>query len=160
MTTACSPTAICRRSTTCLPISASPAFVCSNHDGRGDWLAFQSASYFRSAGELRQYGASARGITVNTVGPTPEEFPLFTPFWIEEPPDGSVIVCALMDGFSLAGAFRFVVRRETGRRDGRRGGALPAQGHRRSRRRAAHLHALVLGVCPPRRACRLAAGNP
>ena len=84
-------------------------------EGRGgDWLEFQSASYFRSAGELRQYGASARGITIDTVGPTPEEFPLFTPFWIEEPSDGSkaVTVSALMDGFSLAGAFRFVVRRE------------------------------------------------
>lgn len=82
--------------------------------GSGDWLEFQSASYFRSAGELRQYGASARGITIDTVGPTREEFPLFTPFWIEEPSDGShrVIVSALMDGFSLAGAFRFVVSRE------------------------------------------------
>jgi len=84
-------------------------------DGHGDWLEFQSASYFRSAGELRQYGASARGVTVDTVGPKPEEFPLFTPFWIEEPADGSntVVISALMDGFSLAGAVRFVVRRET-----------------------------------------------
>jgi glucans biosynthesis protein len=80
----------------------------------GDWLAFQSSSYFRSAGELRQYGASARGVTINTVGPTGEEFPLFTPFWIEEPSDGShaFIISAVMDGFSIAGAFRFVVRRE------------------------------------------------
>jgi glucans biosynthesis protein len=80
----------------------------------GDWLEFQSASYFRSAGELRQYGASARGVTVDTVGPQREEFPLFTPFWIEEPSPRSneIIVTALLDGFSLAGAFRFVVRRE------------------------------------------------
>jgi glucans biosynthesis protein len=87
-------------------------FRVMERDRPGDWLEFQSASYFRSAGELHQYGASARGITVNTVGPAPEEFPLFTPFWIEEPPDGTVIVTALMDGFSLAGAFRFVVRRD------------------------------------------------
>src|SRR5262249_35856746 len=87
-------------------------FRMMNTDRPGDWLEFQSASYFRSAGELRQYGASARGVTVNTVGPSREEFPLFTPFWIEEPADGSVVVTALLDGFSLAGAFRFVVRRE------------------------------------------------
>ena len=31
-----------------------------------DWLAFQGASYFRSAGQDGQYGASARGIAVNT----------------------------------------------------------------------------------------------
>ena len=129
-------------------------------DQRGDWLAFQSASYFRSAGELRQYGASARGVTINTVGPTREEFPLFTPFWIEEPEDGAVIVCALMDGFSIAGAFRFVVTREESRGDGRRGGALSPKGHRQSRGCAAHLHALVLRVFSARRGCRLATGNP
>ena len=31
-----------------------------------DWLAFQGASYFRSSGQDAQYGASARGIAINT----------------------------------------------------------------------------------------------
>ena len=31
-----------------------------------DWLAFQGASYFRSSGQDEQYGASARGIAINT----------------------------------------------------------------------------------------------
>ena len=33
-----------------------------------DWLAFLGASYFRSAGELDQYGISARGIAIDTAG--------------------------------------------------------------------------------------------
>ena len=57
-------------------------------DGRGketDWLAFQGASYFRTSGEDNQYGASARGIAINTAMPEPEEFPRFVEFWLEEP---------------------------------------------------------------------------
>jgi len=49
-----------------------------------DWLAFQGASYFRSSGELDQYGLSARGVAIDA-GLTPEEFPRFTEFWLEEP---------------------------------------------------------------------------
>ncbi|MCA9480400.1 MAG: glucan biosynthesis protein, partial [Nitrospira sp.] len=30
-----------------------------------DWMAFLGASYFRSAGELNQYGLSARGVAIN-----------------------------------------------------------------------------------------------
>ena len=48
-------------------------------DGRGqetDWLAFQGASYFRTSGEDNQYGASARGIAINTAMPEPEELSL------------------------------------------------------------------------------------
>src|SRR4029079_4830272 len=57
-------------------------------DGRQaptDWLAFQGASYFRSAGQENQYGGSARGIAVNTAASTKEEFPRFVEFWLEEP---------------------------------------------------------------------------
>ena len=50
-----------------------------------DWLAFQGASYFRSAGQQNQYGASARGIAVNTALSTKEEFPRFAEFWLAEP---------------------------------------------------------------------------
>jgi len=35
-------------------------------DAKGDWLAYQGASYFRSAGPLDQYGLSARGIAIDT----------------------------------------------------------------------------------------------
>ncbi|WP_068462222.1 glucan biosynthesis protein [Hyphomicrobium sulfonivorans] len=81
-------------------------------NGRGqetDWLAFQGASYFRSSGEDDQYGASARGIAINTAMPQPEEFPRFTEFWLEEAKDEAspFVVYALLDGPSIAGAYRF-----------------------------------------------------
>ncbi|HEX4635623.1 MAG TPA: glucan biosynthesis protein [Rhizomicrobium sp.] len=71
-----------------------------------DWLAFQGASYFRSSGQDAQYGASARGIAINTAALTPEEFPRFSDFWLEN--SGPVIVIyALLDGPSLTGAYKF-----------------------------------------------------
>jgi glucans biosynthesis protein len=79
-----------------------------------DWVAFLGASYFRAIGELRQYGLSARGVAVDTaVFGREEEFPDFTHVFFETPPPGAdaVTVCALIDGPSLTGAFRFVMRR-------------------------------------------------
>lgn len=78
--------------------------------GRGDWLAFQGASYFRSAGALDQYGLSARGLAINTGIDGREEFPSFTRFWLERGPGGAVTVYALLEGPSVAGAYRFVNR--------------------------------------------------
>jgi periplasmic glucans biosynthesis protein len=81
---------------------------------KNDWVAFLGASYFRAIGELYQYGLSARGAAVDTaVFGKPEEFPSFTHVYFETPaPDqDGVTVLALLDGPSLAGAFRFVMRR-------------------------------------------------
>lgn len=80
-----------------------------NADGETDWLAFQGASYFRSAGPLGQYGLSARGIAVDTAAPgTTESFPRFTAFWLEQPSDGSAIrIHALLEGEHVTGAYRF-----------------------------------------------------
>ncbi len=79
-----------------------------------DWVAFLGASYFRAIGELYQYGLSARGLAVDVAvfGRT-EEFPSFTHVYFETPQAGSdtVTVYALLDGPSVAGAFRFVMRR-------------------------------------------------
>ena len=73
---------------------------------------FLGASYFRSLGKGEAYGLSARGLAVDTTGPGPEEFPAFTAFWIERPAPGadSIVVHALLDGPSVAGAYRFVIR--------------------------------------------------
>jgi glucans biosynthesis protein len=73
----------------------------------GDWLAFLGAAYFRTAGALNQYGASARGLALNAGGPATEEFPRFTRFWLERAPGAGLIVYALMEGPSVAGAYRF-----------------------------------------------------
>lgn len=82
-------------------------------DGRGketDWLAFQGASYFRTSGQDNQYGASARGIAINTAMPQPEEFPRFVEFWIEQPTNDTptITIYALLDGPSISGAYKFV----------------------------------------------------
>ncbi|HEX3485707.1 MAG TPA: glucan biosynthesis protein, partial [Micropepsaceae bacterium] len=71
-----------------------------------DWLAFQGASYFRSSGSEDQYGASARGIAINTALSTTEEFPRFSHFWLSEQGQ-TVTVYALLDGPSITGAYRF-----------------------------------------------------
>jgi glucans biosynthesis protein len=79
-----------------------------------DWVAFLGGTYFRAIGELFQYGLSARGLAVDTaVHAKVEEFPDFTHVYFETPQPGSdtVTVCALMDSVSVAGAFRFVMRR-------------------------------------------------
>jgi glucans biosynthesis protein len=88
-------------------------------DGPGantDWLAFQGASYFRSAGQQNQYGASARGIAVDTALSTKEEFPRFIEFWLAQPDrhHSSITIYALLDGPSLTGAYRFVATKQTG----------------------------------------------
>lgn len=81
---------------------------------KNDWVAFLGASYFRAIGELHQYGLSARGIAVNVSAPgRQEEFPAFTQFYFETPGGDSdtVTVYALLEGPSVTGAYKFVMRR-------------------------------------------------
>jgi glucans biosynthesis protein len=90
--------------------------VMDSHQAATDWLAFQGASYFRSSGQDNQYGGSARGIAVNTVSSSKEEFPRFVEFWLAEPQAGraSMTIYALLDGPSLTGAYQFEATKETG----------------------------------------------
>jgi glucans biosynthesis protein len=74
--------------------------------GDGDWLSFQGATYFRTAGGQNQYGISARAVAVDTALADSEEFPAFTEFWIEPVSDQAVRIYALIDGPSLTGAMR------------------------------------------------------
>lgn len=104
-----------------------------------DWIAFLGATYFRAIGELYQYGLSARAIAIDVAeAQTPEEFPIFTHFYIEAPQskDQGVTVYGLLDGPSVVGAVRFVLWRQKGvvmevsqslflRRDVRRLGLAP-----------------------------------
>ena len=81
---------------------------------KNDWVAFLGASYFRAIGELYQYGLSARGVAVNVAAPgRQEEFPAFTRFYFETPAgdSDSMAVFALLDGPSVAGAYRFHMTR-------------------------------------------------
>ncbi|MEQ9607034.1 MAG: glucan biosynthesis protein D, partial [Kiloniellaceae bacterium] len=80
------------------------------------WATFLGASYFRGVGELGQVGLSARGIALAPGAPGPEEFPDFTDYWFvpAEGPDDAVTVYALLNGPSVAGAYRFLLRRTSG----------------------------------------------
>ncbi|PWJ13788.1 glucan biosynthesis protein [Jannaschia seohaensis] len=77
-----------------------------------EFCVFQGASYFRAIGAAQAYGLSARGIALRTGDPEGEEFPDFTRLWVEEPQPGddTITLHALLDGPSVAGAFRFVIR--------------------------------------------------
>ena len=78
----------------------------------GEFLVFQGASYLRSLGMKQTYGISARGLAVKTASPDGEEFPLFREFWVEQPTPESteIVVHALLDSPSVAGAYHFRVR--------------------------------------------------
>ncbi|HTV33868.1 MAG TPA: glucan biosynthesis protein D [Methylocella sp.] len=81
---------------------------------KNDWVAFLGADYFRSIGELYQYGLSARAVALDvaTAG-KPEEFPDFTQFFIEESQQSgeSMTLYALLEGPSIVGACRFGLTR-------------------------------------------------
>lgn len=72
---------------------------------------FLGATYFRAVARDGQYGLSARGLAVDTALQSGEEFPYFREFWIEKPGEDSdsIIVHALLDSPSLAGACTFTI---------------------------------------------------
>jgi glucans biosynthesis protein len=86
------------------PLNASSRF--------DELVVFQGASYFRSVGRDQTYGLSARGLALKVGDPAGEEFPMFRAFWIEVPARGSsvLVVHALLDSPSVAGAYRFELR--------------------------------------------------
>jgi len=79
-----------------------------------DWMAFMGAAYFRTSGELNQFGLSARALAVGTAMPEPEEFPRFTNFYFAPSEKGDLVIHALMDSPSVTGAVRFDVDRPSG----------------------------------------------
>jgi glucans biosynthesis protein len=84
-----------------------------NHPGKQDEVAtFIGASYFRLLGARQRYGASFRGLAIDTAEPSGEEFPRFTEFWVEKPGAQSTFIqgFALLDSPSVAGAYRFVIK--------------------------------------------------
>lgn len=77
-----------------------------------EFLVFQGASYFRAVAKDQVYGLSARGLAVRTARPDGEEFPHFTDFWIERPPESAeeIVIHALLQSPSVVGAYTFTVR--------------------------------------------------
>ncbi len=74
-------------------------------------MSVKGASFFRALGPGNTYGASARGIAIQTASPDGEEFPEFKEFWIRKPQMGedALRFYALMDGPSVTGAYEFTV---------------------------------------------------
>jgi periplasmic glucans biosynthesis protein len=86
-----------------------------NHPRKQDEVAsFIGASYFRLLGARQRYGASFRGLAIDTAEPGGEEFPRFTEFWVEKPGAYSTFLqlFALLDSPRATGAYRFVIRPE------------------------------------------------
>ncbi len=73
--------------------------------------SFLGASYFRGLGRGQVYGASARGLAINTAEAAGEEFPAFTAFWLEKPARAATAmrVHALLESQSLTGAYSFTI---------------------------------------------------
>lgn len=75
-------------------------------------VSFQGATYFKALAKGLQYGVSARGLAINLSEDGNEEFPTFESFYVERPEPGgnSIVVHALLDSPSCAGAYRFTTR--------------------------------------------------
>ena len=87
-------------------------YALNNPAYKDELIVFQGASYFRALGAGQQYGLSARGLAIDTVGGSGEEFPRFTEFWIQRPATAAseVVVLALLESPRATGAYRFLVR--------------------------------------------------
>ncbi len=79
---------------------------------KDELVSFLGASYFRALGQGQRYGASARGLAIDTAERGGEEFPRFEQFWIERPTAGAkeLVIHALLDSRRVTGAYRFVIR--------------------------------------------------
>lgn len=91
-------------------------FRIMREDLQTDWISFLGAAYFRTDGPDTQYGLSARAIAIDPGLASPEEFPRYTEFYIEDGGEGDadVTIYALMDGPSVAGAYRIAARNGDG----------------------------------------------
>jgi glucans biosynthesis protein len=78
-------------------------------DYMDEFLVFQGASYFRAVARGQLYGLSARGLAVRTARREGEEFPAWTNFWIERPPERAdhIVIHALLQSRSVVGAYTF-----------------------------------------------------
>jgi glucans biosynthesis protein len=84
-----------------------------NAEGRWDELgSFLGASYFRLLGKGQRYGLSARGLALDCgESDRPEEFPLFTDWWLGKPhaDDDGMRIYGLLDSVSCTGAYAFLI---------------------------------------------------
>jgi periplasmic glucans biosynthesis protein len=84
-----------------------------NEPGKWDEVgAFLGASYFRLLGKGQRYGQSARGLAIDCGEPDrPEEFPIFTDWWLGKPhkDDDRVRLYSMLDSVSCVGAYEMII---------------------------------------------------
>jgi glucans biosynthesis protein len=82
-----------------------------NADYFDEVIVFLGASYFRAVGRDQLWGLSARGLAIDTVVPSGEEFPNFVEFWLVKPAADArqLSIHALLDSPSAAGAYSFTL---------------------------------------------------
>ncbi len=88
-------------------------FHLNSPDRMDEFWVNLGASYFRSIPAGAPYGLSARGLSINSgLQGVPEEFPDFQKFWLVRPAADAkeLTAYALMDGPSVAGAWKFTCR--------------------------------------------------
>ncbi len=70
---------------------------------------FLGASYFRLLGPGQAHGLSSRGLAIDSGLERPEEFPVFTEFWLIKPDETTEILefYALLESPSITGAYKF-----------------------------------------------------
>lgn len=80
-------------------------------DHHDEFLVFHGASYFRSLARGQAYGLSARGLAVDMGQDTPEEFPVFSQFYLVEPApeDEALWLLATLVSGRTRGAYAFHV---------------------------------------------------
>ncbi|MFY8326505.1 glucan biosynthesis protein [Pseudoalteromonas sp. ZZD1] len=90
-------------------------FPLNNTQYKDEVAVFQGASYFRLVGPDQVYGISARGLAIDTALSSGEEFPVFKEFWLVKPKaeDTNIVIYALLDSPSVAGAYRFEISPST-----------------------------------------------
>ncbi len=78
-----------------------------------DWLSFLGAAYFRTSGELDQFGLSARALAIDVATPTPEEFPRFTDFYLSPSDTGGLVkIACRMNSPRIAGVLEMDCRKD------------------------------------------------
>jgi glucans biosynthesis protein len=79
---------------------------------KDELAVFLGASYFRLLGKGQRYGASARGLALDTAERGGEEFPRFEQFWIEKPARNAkqLVLYALLESKRVTGAYKFVLK--------------------------------------------------
>ncbi|HEU4583022.1 MAG TPA: glucan biosynthesis protein [Polyangiaceae bacterium] len=84
----------------------------NREDYRDELIAFHGASYFRALGKGTVYGVSARGLAIDLGSSKPEEFPVFTRFYLQKPGAGdrSLWILALLESRRATGAYAFRVQ--------------------------------------------------